>query len=52
MALIEKTCSVCHKVSWSNATGTARQQHMNPTSTRWLPCDTNGGTFIDRVRQS
>lgn len=51
MALIEKKCSVCHKISWTSVRGTARQTHLSTDRDRWLPCDTNGGTFIDRTPQ-
>ncbi|WP_329793571.1 hypothetical protein V1227_17070 [Lentzea sp. DG1S-22] len=49
MDLIEKTCSVCHKISWDNQFGTYHERHE--AKGKSVPCDTNGGTYVDGVRQ-
>ncbi|RDI20334.1 hypothetical protein [Lentzea flaviverrucosa] len=51
MALTEKKCSVCGKFSWDSDFGAYREEHENPRTGKTEKCDTNGGTYVDGVRQ-
>jgi DNA-directed RNA polymerase subunit N (RpoN/RPB10) len=47
----EKRCSSCGKVSWDNTFGSYNERHEDKTTGRSVKCDTNGGTYVDGVRQ-
>lgn len=50
-ALVEKKCSVCGKFSWDSASGSYHETHFNQRRQKTENCDTNGGTYINGVRQ-
>lgn len=47
--LIEKTCSVCHKISWDSEFGPYGEKHT--LLGKSVACDTNGATYVDGVKQ-
>jgi hypothetical protein len=53
MALTEKKCSVCGKFSWDSDSGSYRERHdvKRRGVTVSEPCDTNGGTYVEGIRQ-
>lgn len=54
MALTEKKCSVCGKFSWDSDFGSYHERHTVrgvEVAEVSKPCDTNGGTYIDGIRQ-
>lgn len=52
MAFVEKKCSVCGKFSWDSDFGSYHERHdVKGKPGVSAPCDTNGGTYVDGVRQ-
>lgn len=52
MALTEKKRSVCGKFSWDSSFGTYNERHdVKSKPSVSAPCDTNGGTWVNGVRQ-
>jgi hypothetical protein len=45
--LVEKCCSVCHKLNWDNKTGGYREKHINKDTGLEVLCDDAGKTYID-----
>lgn len=45
MALTEKRCSVCGKISWDSDFGTYNETHET-TDGKTVKCDTNGETIV------
>lgn len=46
MALTEKRCSVCGKISWDSDFGSYRETHVDKKTSKDVPCDTNGETIV------
>lgn len=50
--LTEMKCSVCGQFSYDSIVGSYNQKHpAAPGSNKMVPCDTNGGTWVDGVPQ-
>lgn len=45
MALTEKRCSVCHKISWDSEFGSYNETHTDKKGND-VKCDTNGETIV------
>lgn len=46
MALTEKRCSVCQKISWDSDFGNYNETHTNPKTGKEEKCDSNGETMV------
>lgn len=46
MALTEKRCSGCGKISWDSDLGSYNETHVDPKTGKDVKCDTNGGTMV------
>lgn len=47
---VEKKCT-CGKFSWDSEFGSYNERHDNPKTGKSEPCNTNGGTYVDGVKQ-
>jgi hypothetical protein len=45
MALTEKSCSVCGKISWDSDFGSYNETHENPKTGKTEKCNTNGPQY-------